>query len=33
MVAWTAQPKQLPKLQFGKHRALTWAEAPLDYLQ
>lgn len=33
MVAWTAQPKQLPKLPFGKHRGLSWAEAPLDYLQ
>lgn len=33
MVAWTVQPKQLPKLPFGKHRGLTWAEAPLDYLQ
>ena len=33
MIAWTALPKQLPKLPFGKHRGLSWAEAPLDYLQ
>ncbi|MGI4795126.1 MAG: exonuclease domain-containing protein [Janthinobacterium lividum] len=33
MIAWTALPKRLPKLPFGKHRGLAWAEAPLDYLQ
>ncbi len=33
MVAWTKEPKLLPTIPFGKHRGLTWAEAPLDYLQ
>jgi exodeoxyribonuclease X len=32
MIAWTAQPKQLPNLPFGKHRGVPWTEAPLDYL-
>lgn len=33
MIAWTAEPKQLPKILFGKHRGLPWAEVPTDYLQ
>lgn len=33
LVAWTSEPKFLPKLTFGKHRGLAWAEVPLDYLQ
>jgi exodeoxyribonuclease X len=33
MVAWTLEPKLLPRVTFGKHRGLSWAEVPLDYLQ
>ena len=33
LVAWTGEPKLLPKLTFGKHRGLAWADVPLDYLQ
>lgn len=33
MIDWSARPKQLPSIPFGKHRGLKWAEAPLDYLQ
>jgi exodeoxyribonuclease X len=33
MVAWTQEPKLLPNIPFGKHRGLSWSEAPLDYLQ
>lgn len=33
MIDWTALLKHLPKLPFGKHRGLAWAEASIDYLQ
>jgi exodeoxyribonuclease X len=33
MIDWSARPKQLPTIPFGKHRGAKWAEAPLDYLQ
>lgn len=33
MIAWTLEPKLLPKVTFGKHRGLSWEEVPLDYLQ
>jgi exodeoxyribonuclease X len=33
MIAWTAEPKLLPNIPFGKHRGLVWSAAPLDYLQ
>ena len=33
MVAWTTEPKLMPKLTFGKHRGLAWTDVPLDYLQ
>jgi len=33
MVAWTLEPKLLPRVTFGKHRGSSWAEVPLDYLQ
>lgn len=33
LIAWTMEPKLLPKLPFGKHRGLAWSEVPLDYLQ
>ena len=33
MIQWTQEPKLMPNIPFGKHRGLSWAEAPLDYLQ
>ena len=33
LISWTLEPKLLPKLPFGKHRGLPWAEVPIDYLQ
>ncbi len=33
MIAWSAEPKLLPTVPFGKHRGVRWTEAPLDYLQ
>jgi exodeoxyribonuclease X len=33
LIAWTAQPKNMPMITFGKHRGSSWSDAPLDYLQ
>jgi exodeoxyribonuclease X len=33
MIEWTAQPKLLPAIPFGKHRGSAWADVPSDYLQ
>jgi exodeoxyribonuclease X len=33
MIAWTAEPKLLPKVPFGKHRNLSWSDVPADYLE
>lgn len=33
MIAWTKEPRPMPKLTFGKHRGQTWAEVLTDYLQ
>jgi exodeoxyribonuclease X len=33
MIAWTLEPKLMPNIPFGKHRGLSWSEAPIDYLQ
>lgn len=33
MITWTAEPKLLPKVPFGKHRGLSWSGVPLDYLK
>jgi exodeoxyribonuclease X len=33
MIAWTAGPKLLPKVPFGKHRNSSWSTVPGDYLQ
>jgi exodeoxyribonuclease X len=33
MIRWTAEPKQLPAVPFGKHRGVKWADVPADYLQ
>ena len=32
MVAWTKEPRPMPKLTFGKHRGQAWAQVPGDYL-
>lgn len=32
MSAWTAEPRVMPKINFGKHRGSQWADAPADYL-
>jgi exodeoxyribonuclease X len=32
MVAWTKEPRPMPKLTFGKHRGQAWAQVPVDYL-
>jgi len=31
LIAWTAGPKQLPKVPFRKHRGAAWADVPKDY--
>jgi exodeoxyribonuclease X len=33
MINWTAQPKPMPHMTFGKHRGAAWADVPLDYLE
>ena len=33
LLAWTNEPRLYPRLTFGKHRGLKWAEIPEDYLQ
>ena len=32
MMAWTKEPKLLPKVPFGKHRNSSWPDVPMDYL-
>lgn len=32
MVAWTKEPKLLPRITFGKHRGTDWKDAPGSYL-
>lgn len=32
LIAWSEQPALLPRIQFGKHKGLTWSQAPRDYL-
>lgn len=32
MVAWTKEPKLMPRITFGKHRGLDWKDAPASYL-
>lgn len=32
LIAWTAEPKQLPAVPFGKHRGSKWSDVPVDYL-
>lgn len=33
MLAWTAEPRTLNRIPFGKHRGKPWSEPPLDYLR
>ena len=33
MINWTAQPKPMPHMTFGKHRGAAWSDVPLDYLE
>lgn len=33
MIAWTAEPRALSTVPFGKHRRKPWADVPADYLQ
>ena len=33
MIAWTAEPRALSIVPFGKHRRKPWADVPADYLQ
>lgn len=32
MVAWTKEPKLMPRITFGKHRGTEWKDAPGSYL-
>lgn len=32
LIGWTAQPKFMPKVPFGKYRNKQWADVPIDYL-
>lgn len=33
MIAWSAEPRVMPRITFGKHRGSKWADAPRDYLE
>jgi len=33
MIAWTAEPRSLGRVPFGKHRGRAWSEPPDDYLR
>jgi exodeoxyribonuclease X len=33
LICWSNQPSLLPKVNFGKHRGLRWAEVPDGYLE
>lgn len=32
LIAWTKEPRVMPKITFGKHRGARWSEVPADYL-
>ena len=32
MVAWTREPRLLPRITFGKHKGMDWKDAPRSYL-
>jgi exodeoxyribonuclease X len=33
LIGWTAEPRRLDRIPFGKHRGRPWSEAPDDYLR
>ncbi|HEY0102027.1 MAG TPA: exonuclease domain-containing protein [Brevundimonas sp.] len=33
LLAWTAEPRRLDRIPFGKHRGKPWSEPPEDYLR
>lgn len=33
LIAWTKDPRVMPKITFGKHRGAKWTEVPADYLE
>lgn len=33
MIGWTAEPKRMDKVPFGKHRGQPWSAIPADYLR
>ena len=33
MIAWTNEPRPMPKIMFGKHKGTEWSAVPTDYLQ
>lgn len=33
MIAWTAEPRRVDRIPFGKHRGRPWSEPPDDYLR
>ena len=33
VIAWTQEPRLLPKITFGKHKGAAWKDAPRDYLE
>lgn len=32
LIAWTKEPRVMPRLTFGKHRGSAWRDVPSDYL-
>lgn len=32
LIAWSGEPKLIPRMPFGKHRNARWADIPSDYL-
>lgn len=32
LIAWSGEPKFMPRVPFGKHKGASWAEVPDDYL-
>lgn len=32
MVAWTKEPRLMPRITFGKHKGAAWPDLPRDYL-
>lgn len=32
LIQWTAEPRIMPRIPFGKHRGAKWSDVPADYL-